>query len=146
MISLRAITEENFDAVIRMKRPDGEGFVAPNVYSLAQCWLYREDGDVFPCAVYHDDEPVGFLLLEEDGEERELVVWRIMFPEEHTNKGYGGETIRQIIELAQESGKYDKLTLICKPENARARHLYDSLGFRPTGQVLYGEDELELKV
>lgn len=142
MISLRAITEENFDAVIRMKRPDEEGFVASNAYSLAQCWLYREDGDVFPCAVYHDDEPVGFLLLEEDMEEQELVIWRIMFPEEHTNKGYGRETIRKAIDLARASGKYDKLTLICKPDNVRARHLYDSLGFLPTGRILYGEDEM----
>ena len=142
MISLRAITEDNFDVIIRMKRPDGEGFVASNAYSLAQCWLYREDGDVYPCAIYHDDEPVGFLLLEEDMEEQELIIWRIMFPEEHADKGYGGEAIRKIIELARESGKYDKLTLICKPDNVRARHLYDRLGFLPTGKILYGEDEM----
>lgn len=146
MIFLRAITEENFDAVIRMKRPDEEGFVASNTYSLAQCWLYREDGDVFPCAIYHDDEPVGFLLLEEDMEEQELIIWRIMFPEEQANRGYGGEAIRRVIELARESGKYGKLTLICKPENVRARHLYDRLGFLPTGKILYGEDEMILEL
>lgn len=146
MISLRAITEDNFDAIIRMKRPDGEGFVASNAYSLAQCWLYREDEDVFPCAIYHDEEPVGFLLLEEDAEEKELILWRIMFPEEHANKGYGGETIRQIIGLARESGKYRCMTLICKPDNVRARHLYDRLGFLPTGKILYGENEMILEL
>lgn len=60
MISLRAITEDNFDAVIRMKRPDGEGFVASNAYSLAQCWLYRHDGDVFPCAIYAEERLSAF--------------------------------------------------------------------------------------
>ena len=122
MISLRGITEENFDAVVGMKRPDDEHFVASNAYSLAQCWLYREDGDVFPCAIYHDDEPVGFLLLEEDMEERELVIWRMMFPEEHANKGYGSETVRQVIELARAAQKYHHITLLCHPENVRARH------------------------
>lgn len=146
MISLRAITEDNFDAIIRMKRPEGENFVASNAYSLAQCWLYRDDGDVFPHAIYHDEEPVGFLLLEEDLEEKELVIWRIMFPEEYANKGYGGETIRQVVELARTAGKYNKLTLICKPENVRARHLYDRLGFLPTGKILYGEDEMILEL
>lgn len=146
MITLRAITEESFDAIVRMKRPEGEGFVASNAYSLAQCWLYREDGDVFPCAIYHEEEPVGFLLLEEDLEEKELVLWRIMFPEEHTNKGYGGETIRQILDLARAAGKYDKLTLLCHPGNVRARHLYDRLGFLPTGKILYGEDEMILEL
>ena len=144
MISLRAITEENFDAVIHMKRPEGEDFVAPNAYSLAQCWLYRENGDVFPCAVYYLEEPVGFLLLEED--ERELILWRLMFPEEHANKGYGGEAVRQVTELARASGKYDRMTLICHPENVRAMHLYEKCGFTPTGRVLYGENELELKM
>lgn len=146
MISLRAITEHNFDAVVGMKRPEEEGFVASNAYSLAQCWLYREDGDVFPCAICLGEEPVGFLLLEEDAEEKELILWRIMFPEEHANRGYGGQAIRRVIELARTAGKHDRLTLICRPDNARARHLYETLGFRPTGQVLYGEDELELKL
>lgn len=146
MIELKAITEDNFDAVIGLKRPEEEGFVASNAYSLAQCWLYREDGDVFPCAVYHGEEPVGFLRLEEDREEKELVLWRIMFPEEHASKGYGGETIRSIIGLARECGKFQRMTLICHPDNVRARHLYEKLGFVPTGQVLYGEDEMELRL
>ena len=62
MINFRAINEDNFDAVIRMKRPDNEHFVASNAYSLAQAWLYRDAGDVFPFAIYNDDEPVGFMM------------------------------------------------------------------------------------
>lgn len=46
MINFRQITEENFDAIIQMKRPDAEGFVASNSVSLAQAWLYRDNGDV----------------------------------------------------------------------------------------------------
>lgn len=46
-ISIREITEYNFDAVISMRRPDGEKFVAPNSYSLAQAWVYRNNNDVF---------------------------------------------------------------------------------------------------
>jgi len=146
MISLRAITEDNFDVVVRMKRPEGESFVAPNAYSLAQAWLYREEEDVFPCAIYHEEEPVGFLLLEEDMEERELIIWRIMFPEEHANKGYGGETIRKVIQLAREARKYHHIELTCHPDNKRARHLYEKLGFCPTGKVCYGDDELILEL
>ena len=146
MISLRAITEDNFDVIVRMKRPEGEAFVAPNAYSLAQAWLYREEEDVFPCAIYHEEEPVGFLLLEEDMEERELIIWRIMFPEEHANKGYGGETIRKVIQLAREAQKYHHIELTCHPDNKRARHLYEKLGFCPTGKVCCGDDELILEL
>ncbi len=46
MIHFEKITEDNFKAVIEMKRPEGEAFVASNAYSLAQAWLYQENGFV----------------------------------------------------------------------------------------------------
>ena len=142
MVTLRAIIEDNFDDIIAMKRPEGEGFVAPNSVSLAQCWLYRNNGDVFPCAIYAEETPVGFLLLEED--ERTLVIWRIMLPEEHTGHGYGRAAVEEVIRRARASGKYDRLQLDCAPENHRARRLYERLGFRPTGEMNHGSVEMAL--
>lgn len=39
MINFRKITEDNFDEIVSMKRPDGETFVASNAYLLAQAWV-----------------------------------------------------------------------------------------------------------
>ena len=148
MINFRAITEDNFDAIIRMKRPDDEHFVASNAYSLAQAWLYRDAGDVHPFAIYDDDQPVGFMMLDEDAEdanaERCLIIWRIMFPVENQNKGYGTAAIREIIRLAKDSGKYDFLLIDYAPDNKIAEHVYTKLGFNPTGKFEYGEYELRL--
>ena len=144
MINFRAITEDNFDAIIRMKRPDDEHFVASNAYSLAQAWLYRDAGDVYPFAIYDDDLPVGFMLLDEDLDEKCLIIWRIMFPVENQNKGYGTAAIREIIRLAKESGKYDFLLIDYAPDNKIAEHVYTKLGFRPTGVFEHGEYELRL--
>lgn len=144
MINFRKITEENFDIIIRMKRPEGEHFVSSNAYSLAQAWLYRDAGDVYPVAIYDDDVPVGFMMLDEDLEDRCLVLWRIMFPEEHTGKGYGTEMLRQIISMAKESRKYDYLLLDCAPDNKRARHVYEKVGFRDTGEMEDGENIFRL--
>ncbi len=144
MINFRAITEANFDTIIRMKRPDGEHFVASNAYSLAQAWLYRDAGDVFPFAIYDDDQPVGFMMLDEDVDERCLIIWRIMFPVEHQCKGYGTAAIREIIRLAKESGKYDFLLIDYAPDNKIAEHVYTKLGFKPTGKFEHGEYELRL--
>lgn len=144
MINFRAITEENFDAIIRMKRPDDEHFVASNAYSLAQAWLYRDAGDVYPFAIYDDDTPVGFMMLDEDAEERCLIIWRIMFPEENRFKGYGTAAIRKVIDLARESRKYDFLLIDYAPENHVAEHVYKKLGFTPTGVFEHGEYELKL--
>ena len=144
MIHFQAITEDNFDEIVHMKRPEGENFVASNAYSLAQAWLFREDGDVYPFAIYHDGMPVGFMMLDEDTEERCLVVWRIMFPEKYANRGYGSEALRLIIQLARESGKYDFMVLDCHPDNKRAWHVYEKAGFRDTGEMENGECLLRL--
>lgn len=66
MIHFEAITEDNFDAIVQMKRPPEEHFVASNAYSLAQAWLYREADDVYPFAIYDEETPVGFMMLDED--------------------------------------------------------------------------------
>lgn len=145
MVNFRKITEDNFEAIIKMKRPDGEKFVASNAVSLAQAWLYRENGDVFPFAVYNDDTVVGFMLLEEDMEQNELILWRIMLPPEQEGKGYGTAAVKLLIQYAKESGRYKKLTLLCAEENVIARHIYDKLGFLPTGEIKYGDIEMELK-
>lgn len=144
MINFRAITEDNFDAIIRMKRPDDEHFVASNAYSLAQAWLYRDAGDVYPFAIYDDDLPVGFMMLDEDVDEKCLIIWRIMFPVENQNKGYGTAAIREIIRLAKDSGKYDFLLIDYAPDNKIAEHVYTKLGFKPTGVFEHGEYELRL--
>ncbi|MBR2639324.1 MAG: GNAT family N-acetyltransferase [Oscillospiraceae bacterium] len=144
MINFRKITEENFDKIIKMKRPKGEDFLCENSVALAQAWLYKNDGDVFSFAVYNDEECVGFMQLEEDTEEKELIIWRIMFPEENTNKGYGTAAVKLVAELAKNCGKYDHLLLGCKPENKRAFHVYEKLGFKTTGKIEYGEAEMIL--
>ena len=144
MIQFRAITEDNFDQIVQMKRPEGETFVAANVYSLAQAWLFRQAGDVYPFAIYEEDKLVGFMMLDEDLEERCLVIWRIMFPVEHQNRGYGTQAVREIVRLAGESGKYDFLILDYAPENEIARHVYEKLGFQPTGEINNGEIEMRL--
>lgn len=146
MVNFRKITEDNFDTIIKMRRPEGENFVASNAVSLAQAWLYRDDGDVFPFAIYDDDTAVGFMLLEEDIEEKRLDLWRIMLPPEQEGKGYGTAAVRLLIQYAKDSGRYHNLYLLCAPGNVVARHIYDKLGFQPTGDICYGDVEMKLEL
>ncbi len=144
MINFREINEDNFNLIINMKRPLDEGFVSSNAYSLAQAWLYRNAGDVFPFAIYNDDEAVGFMMLDVDEEERSLIIWRIMFPQENQNKGYGTQAIKEIIRMAKASEKFDYIIINYVPENKNAEHVYKKLGFIPTGEISNGEIVLKL--
>lgn len=144
MINFREITEDNFEEIISMKRPTEETFVASNAYSLAQAWLFREAGDVYPFAIYNDNTAVGFMMLDEDLEERCMVVWRIMFPEENAGKGYGTEALKLIVKLTKESRKYDFMIIQCGLDNKRARHVYEKAGFYDTGEIENGESVMRL--
>lgn len=146
MIQFKEINEDNFDTIVQMKRPDEEHFVASNAYSLAQAWLYRDANDVFPFAIYDGDTPVGFMMLDDAADERCLVIWRIMFPPQHENKGYGTQAIKEIVRLAKESGKYDIMVLNYAPENKIAGHVYEKLGFKPTGEIVNDEIECMLRL
>ena len=74
MIELKLVDESSFQAVLDLKISEADErarFVAPNVRSLADAWLYRKNEDVFPMAIYWDKQVVGFLLLEIDKDEAE---------------------------------------------------------------------------
>lgn len=139
MIKLEKITEKTFKKIVNMKLPsDQEKFVAPNLYSLAQAWLYQDHAR--PYAIMKDDEPVGFIMLDWDPLAREVGIWRLMIAQEHQNHGYGRQALEQVIELIRSSMLFDIIFLDYVPDNRVARDLYYSLGFRETGEV--DDDEI----
>ena len=143
MIRLEPVSERTFRKVVDMRMPpEQDRFVAPNVVSLAQAWLYYEDAR--PFAVCLGDEVVGFMMLDWDEGERTVGIWRFMIAVEHQRKGYGRQAMEQAIALAREAGCFDLIGLDYVPGNDAARSLYTSLGFRETGEIEDGEIIMEL--
>jgi len=104
MINLKLVDESSFQAVLDLKISEADErarFVAPNVRSLADAWLYRENGDVFPMAIHWNELVVGFLLLEIDKDEAEYFIWRIMIGQQYQGKGYGRKALEALIKEAQ---------------------------------------------
>lgn len=145
MVQFRRITEENFPAILDLKQKEGQHFVPSNARSLAQAWLYYENHDVYSFAVYAGETPVGFMQLYEE-DDGGMFLWRVMIDRAHQGKGYGRAAVAELIRLVRESGKYPYLGLGCKPENAPALHIYESLGFRFTGEVEHGEKQYRLEL
>ena len=132
LIRFRDINEANFSDIINLKLPKG-AFCAQNIYSLAEAWLYHDH--TLPYALYNDDNLVGFIMFDVDEKKRELGIWRLMFAEEHQNKGFGYETLIKIIKACLNSKKYDYIYLYCSPINKPAFHLYKKVGFYETGEI-----------
>ena len=138
MIELKLVDESSFQAVLDLKisaADEAARFVAPNVRSLADAWLYRENGDVFPTAIYWDGEVVGFLLLEMDKEEAEYFIWRIMIGQQYQGRGYGRKALEALIEQARADADCDHLAADYVQGNDKMKHLLTSLGFEETGWI-----------
>lgn len=137
MIQLELVNERTFKKIIDMKLPPEQNcFVAPNVVSLAQAWLYYENAH--PYAILNNDDVVGFIMLDWDEGERTVGVWRLMIAPEHQHKGYGRKAMEAVIKLASEAGTIDMMYLSFVPNNKNAYDLYYSMGFRENGDI---EDE-----
>ena len=138
MIRLEMIKKDNFYQVIGLKVADEERtFVASNVQSLAECWLYRDNGDVFPYAIYAEDSLVGFVLIDVDDDDSTYMIWRLMIDEAYQGRGYGRRTLEHLIQQARTLN-YHRLRADYVTENAKMAHLLTHLGF-----VKIGEDEKE---
>lgn len=134
MIRLENISEDNFYKCINSKFAE---YCAPNMYSLAQAYLYPV---AKPFCLFNDDEYVGFVMYLRDSDDNEVWIWRFNIDEKFQGKGYGRKGMEEVLKrIIDEYDDLDKIYLSTEPENEKAIKLYESLGFINTGKVEEGE-------
>lgn len=135
MVALKPITKDNFYEVVKLNVDETQkNFVASNVFSLAQAWLYGKVAH--PFAIYADDVLVGFFMggtFEKDGG-TEYYIWRLMVDSAHQHKGYGRAALRLAVDYFRQMGAKE-VGLSYEPDNDVAGGLYASEGFVLTGKV-----------
>lgn len=140
MITLKPVDETSFYQVLKLTvREEQKHWVADNATSLAECWLYRDNGDVFPYAVWAGDEVVGFVLLDIDEEENQCMIWRLMIDQTHQGKGYGRAAVEVVIALATADPVCDHVRADYVKGNDKMAHLLIDLGFEA-----FNQDEREI--
>ncbi len=158
MIELKKITEENFRECIGLQIKDEQkGFVATNVKSLAQAWVAHENQLCVPMpfAIYDDDTMVGFVMLayfeydaDKPDESEIYTIWRFMIDKQHQGKGFGKAAMSKVLDYIKSYpyGQAKKVVLSYEPENAVAKALYVSFGFKETGEIEDGEVVAQLQL
>ena len=145
MIELKNITHDNFDDCVNLKVAENQkNFVAANIYSLAQAWLYYKTA--FPFAIYDGDVLVGFIMLGYYELKNCYNVWRFMIDERYQGKGYGKAALLLGIRYLTETYGVSEIFLSVVPENIVAENLYRSVGFERTGEMSGSEAVMCLKV
>lgn len=146
---MREITEDIFQDCLNLTVEESQSrFVAGNLYSLAQAWLYPKNAR--PFAICDGDTPVGFLMLDKDvncdGTSQVCGLWRLMVDKKHQGKGYGRTGLLALLAHVKKAYSPKKIQTSYVPGNERAAGLYKSLGFVETGAVDDGEIVMELKL
>jgi diamine N-acetyltransferase len=142
-VELREITKETVRAICNLDvAGDQRGFVAPNALSIAQAHFEPKH---WMRAIYADDEPVGFILTDEDPTEGAYYLWRFMVAAQHQRRGIGRRAMGLLIDRWRAIGA-GSATLSIVEANGVALAFYESLGFRLTGEREHDELVMRLEL
>lgn len=135
---------KNFRACLELRvAEDQRGFVASNVYSLAEV---KVDGVSNPLAIYAHEEMVGFIMYDVDQQKKRGYVTRLMVDARFQGRGHGRAAMTQVIDRLKREPDLREILTSFHPDNHVADALYASLGFARTGEVKGGEIVVRLPV
>ena len=153
MIRFEKVTPKNFEDVINLRlRDDQVGFLENNLYSLAESYVFTY---LEPRAIYNDDKLIGFMLyyFQPDGVVREMgpgedsheihsdgkdyvYLKRIMLDKDVQGKGLGRAAMKAAAEFfKREYPSIAFVELMHYMDNDTGASLYESLGYKSTGEV-----------
>jgi diamine N-acetyltransferase len=144
-IELRAVTQDNWQSLIKLKVRDGQkDFVASNLYSIAESHFgFDEEGhwELSPYGLFLNGGPVGFAMtgLNINHSRFQGLILRLMVDERYQGRGYGRQAMKVMTEMFLANEHVKAVCISYAPENDAARKLYASFGFIETGEMLESE-------
>ena len=145
MIILKEITKDNIDDVIALKvREDQNRFVISNAESLAKAYVYSKTA--YPFAVYDDETLVGFIMMGYYELKDYYTLWEFMIDYRYQNKGYGRQALNLGLDFVKDKFNPDSIYTGVTPGNSVAKGLYESVGFKDTGLVENGMEEMRMSL
>jgi diamine N-acetyltransferase len=144
VVSLREITKETLRPILRLKvTPQQEQYVASNAVSIAQAYFHRDNA--WFRAIYADETPVGFLMLDDRESEASYFLWRFMIDTKYQKFGFGKRAIELLFEHVKTRPNAKELGVSCVPDgDGSPCPFYEKMGFVYTGEK--DEDELVMKL
>jgi len=141
-VSLREVTADTVGVVCKLAVTDAQAqFVAPNAFSIAQAHFSEH---AWFRAVYADEAPVGFVMLEDQPEKPEYYLWRFMIDARCQRLGFGRRALELLIDhVRTRPGARELLTSVVQVDGG-PQPFYEGLGFALTGACDDGEAVLRL--
>ena len=144
LVSLKEITKDTVRIICNLKVFESQNrFVAPNAVSIAQAYFCET---AWFRAIYADDTPVGFLMLDKDMKKPEYYLWRFMIDEKYQKIGLGYKAMELIIDYVKTLPNSTEFILSCIPGEGSPEEFYRKLGFERTGEMDDGEVVMRLRL
>ena len=141
-VTLREITADTVRGICNIAvRDDQQQFVAPNAVSIAQAYFSKF---AWFRAIYADDTPVGFLMLEDQPEKPEYYLWRFMIDVRYQHLGFGHRAIELLVEHVKTRPNAAELLTSVHQAEGGPQVFYQKLGFELTGEYEEGEAMMRL--
>ncbi|MCG8569005.1 MAG: GNAT family N-acetyltransferase [Spirochaetes bacterium] len=136
-VHLVEITEDTINDILNLKvTPQQEKFVASNAVSIAQAHFSKT---AWFRAIYANDQPVGFIMLDDNEKKPEYFLWRLMIDARFQGKGYAKQAVLQLIDYVKTRPNGNQLYVSYVPGTGGPEKFYQKLGFKATGE--WDEDE-----
>lgn len=136
-ITLVPITAANWRTYIKLAiAASQEGFVAPNVRSIAQARV-EPWWEIY--GVCFEGEAVGFTMFGRVPELEAYWITRLMIDSAHQGKGYGRAAMELVLAELNTREDCREVWICFVPQNVADRKLYLSLGFEDLNRVEGGE-------
>lgn len=151
-VILKPVTAENWRVLIKLKvREDQNGFVASNLYSIAESQFgfdYEGHWDYQAFGIYEGDTPVGFLMyaLNLVRPTRQVFITRLMVDRNFQGRGYGKFGMQKMLEIFRADERIKEVCISYEPHNEVARKLYAGFGFLESGEMAGDEILAALKL
>lgn len=140
----KEIDRENWEECVGLKvSKEQEKYVASNWESIL---LAKFEEKIYPLCIYDGEMMVGFLMYDLDPDTKRMEMSRLMIDQKFQGKKYGKIAVLKLLDLIRE--KYGKIKFYTsiEPENIVAQKLYESLGFKKTGEIMWDEEVMVVQL
>lgn len=138
-VTLQELTEDNLGDICILSWTLSEpykNYVAQNAISIAQGHCSKH---AWMRAIYADEAPVGFMMLQDDPDEPEYYLWRFMIGEPYHGRGFGRKAIALLVEYVKTRPGAKELLVSCGQGEGSPLGFYQKLGFKLNGEK-YGQE------
>lgn len=144
LVSLEEVTEQSLRSVLNLSVSEKQSeFVAANAISISQAYFSKT---AWFRAICYKKVPVGFLMLDDDHNNAEYFLWRLMVDQRFQHNRFGTKALELLVEYVKTRPDAKELITSCKPGEGSPAKFYEHFGFKATGQKFDTENVYSFKL